>query len=90
MCFYCDNPDTYIIGVAPYNSNKTSQELGRVCSDHTEKGLIQATKNTFGTQMWPTVLDLNEKLLFHGYTDADSQGLTVALGWRVLNADRGV
>ena len=81
LCSYSKKLAQYQVGVAHYNKRQVEQMIGFVAMDHVEEAITDIMKQAFGTQLWPTVHDLEGKLLYHSY-DAELQKQSAIGGWQ--------
>ena len=83
-CAFSNTPAEYQIGVALYNKRTPENMVGFVSAACVEEGINNVIRQCFGTNMWPTVHDLEGNLLYHSY-DAERKKIAAAAGWKLQN-----
>lgn len=84
MCYFCEEPDQFKIGVGLGYKMTFQQEIYTVCNKHVEPTLSRLSEQLFMTFLYPMVTDLDDNLIFHGYWDAEHIGISVVTGWKAV------
>jgi hypothetical protein len=77
-CWYCNNPTDFLVGSSKFNHHtKVRQLYGYVCLDCLPKAIKYVMDCCFATKLWPVICNKYKRIIWHGYYDAELQGLHV-------------
>mgnify|MGYP001792928533 FL=1 len=79
-CELCDRPGKWEIGLIKEKALFLLSSAGHACEIHVLELLQIIEQQTKGKPYFPAIAE-NGIVIFHGYRDAISKGLTIAQAW---------